>query len=259
MPRFKTSLVAAALAGLLALPAARTIFAKDDTSKSATSEASSAPNTLTAAEKAEGWKLLFDGKSLDGWHNFKSKDVKPGWEVKDGTLMCVDPHNAGDIITADKYDWFELQVDYNISKGGNSGIIFRIGDKGGAVWQTGPELQLQDNQNAKDPQLSGWLYDLYKPEIDPKTGNPLDATKPHGEWNHVRLLVSPDKCVHEMNGVKYIEYVWGSDDFKAHIAKSKFKDMEGFAKQPSGYIGLQGDHGQVSFRNIKIRPIEAKK
>jgi hypothetical protein len=179
--------------------------------------------------------------------------------VKDGTLMCVDPKNAGDIVTADKYEWFELQLDYNISEGGNSGIIFRIGDSGGAVWQTGPELQLQDNQNAHDPQLSGWLYQLYKTENDPKTDKPLDATKPHGEWNHVRLLVSPEKCVHEMNGVKYFEYVWGSEDFNKRIAASKFASMKGFAKEPSGYIGLQGDHGQVSFRNIKIRAIEAKK
>lgn len=131
------------------------------------------------------------------------------------------------------------------------------------MWQTGPELQLQDNEKAKDPQLSGWLYDLYKPENDPKTGKRLDATKPHGEWNHVHLLLSPEKCIHEINGVKYFEYVWGSEDFKDRIAKSKFasknRGMEGFAKEPSGYIGLQGDHGQVSFRNIKIRPIEGKK
>ena len=259
MPRLKKSLIAAALAGLLALPAARALFAKDEATKSAASEASAAPNTLTDAEKAAGWKLLFDGKSLGGWSNFKKKDVRPGWQVKDGAMVCVDPHNAGDIVTAEKFDWFELQLDYNISEGGNSGIIFRVGDTGNAVWQTGPELQLQDNEHWKDPQLAGWLYELYKPEVDPKTGKPLDATKPHGEWNHVRLLVTPEKCVHEINGVKYFEYVWGSDDFNARIAKSKFKGMKGFAKEPSGYIALQGDHGQVSFRNIKIRPIEATK
>jgi hypothetical protein len=256
----KSTLAAAALAGLLALPLAGNLFAADDAApKSTASAAAAEPNTLSAAEKADGWKLLFDGKSLDGWTNYKKKDVRPGWQVKDGALACVDPKNAGDIVTGEKFDWFELQLDYNISEGGNSGIIFRVGDEGGAVWATGPELQLQDNQHAHDPQLAGWLYELYKSEPDPKTGKPIDATKPHGEWNHVRLLVSPDKCVHEINGVKYLEYVWGSDDFKDRIAKSKFKGMKGFAKEPTGYIALQGDHGQVSFRNIKIKPIEAKK
>src|SRR5271166_2349312 len=77
-------------------------------------EQPSVGNSLTEAEKKAGWKLLFDGKSLDGWHNFKRKDTRPGWQVKDGTLTCVDPANAGDIVTADKYGWFELSIEYNI-------------------------------------------------------------------------------------------------------------------------------------------------
>src|SRR3954469_9221777 len=77
------------------------------------------PNTLTAEEQAAGWKLLFNGKDLSGWANFKKTDVKPGWQVKDGTLACVDPHNAGDIVTSGQYGAFELQLDYNISEGGN--------------------------------------------------------------------------------------------------------------------------------------------
>jgi hypothetical protein len=208
-------------------------------------------NVLTDDEKKAGWKLLFDGKSLDGWHNFKSKDVRPGWQVKDGILMCVDPHNAGDLCTNDQYDWFELQLDYNISHGGNSGIIYHITDVGGAVWITGPECQLLDNKDGTDPQKSGWLYQLYKSDVD--------ATKPAGQWNHIRLLLSPEKCEHDMNGVKYFEYVLGSDDFKERVAKSKFASMKDFAKSDIGYLALQGDHGQVSFRNIKIRPIEQKK
>ena len=134
------------------------------------------------------WQSLFDGKTLTGWNNFKKKDIKPGWQVKDGNLVCVDPKNASDLCTADQYGWFELSIDYNINKAGNSGIIFHVTEEGGAVWATGPELQLQDNANAKDPQLCGWLYQLYKPEIDPKTGKPLDATKPFGEWNTIKLI-----------------------------------------------------------------------
>jgi hypothetical protein len=224
---------------------------------SSMSSAASEPNTLTPAEKDAGWKLLFDGQTFSGWHNFKQDGVRPGWQVKDGALVCADPHNAGDIVTTDKFDWFELQLDYNISEGGNSGIMYHVTDAGDRVWQTGPEFQLEDNQKAADPLRCGWLYALYKPPVDPATGKTRDATKPVGQWNHVRLVISPDKCLHEINGVKYFEYVLGSDDFNARVAKSKFGKMPFFAKFNSGYIALQGDHGSVSFRNIKIRPLPA--
>ena len=217
------------------------------------------PNTLTAAEKTAGWKLLFDGQGFTGWHNFKNDGVRPGWQVKDGALVCVDPHNAGDIVTPDKFGWFELQLDYNISEGGNSGIMYHVTDDGGAVWATGPEFQLEDNAKAADPVRCGWLYALYQPPVDPATGKILDAIKPAGEWNHVRLVISPEKCVHEINGVKYFDYVLGSDDFNERVAKSKFSKMPGFAKAASGYIALQGDHGSISFRNIRIRPLTTGK
>jgi hypothetical protein len=216
-------------------------------------------NTLTEEEKSAGWKLLFDGKDFEGWHNFKREGVRPGWQVKDGALVCTDPHNAGDIVTNDKFDWFELELDYNISVGGNSGIMYHVTDEGGAVWATGPEFQLEDNKAAADQIRCGWLYALYQPPIDPKTDKTLDATKPAGEWNHIRLLISPEKCEHDINGVKYFEYVLGSEDFNSRVAKSKFASMPHFAKSKSGYLALQGDHGEVSFRNIKIRPLGAAK
>jgi len=233
-------------------------IAADSAPAAAPAASDSKVNELTDAEKAAGWRLLFDGTTLDGWHNFKKTGVRPGWKVENGTLICADPHNAGDIVTADKFGWFELELDYNISEGGNSGIMFHVTDDGGAVWATGPEFQLEDNVKAADPQRCGWLYALYQPPIDPATGKPLDATKPVGEWNHVRLVISPEKCEHFINGVKYFEYVLGSEDFNARVAKSKFAHMPGFAKAPEGYIALQGDHGQVSFRNIKIRTLPAK-
>ena len=219
------------------------------------SNSAAKPNTLTKAEKAAGWQLLFDGKDFDGWHNFKKDGVRPGWQIKDGVLVCADPHNAGDLVTSNQFGAFELELDYNISEGGNSGIIFHITNESGAVWATGPEFQLEDNAKAADSQRCGWLYALYQPPLDEKTGKILDATKPAGEWNHVRLLVTPEKCVHEINGVKYFEYVIGSDDFNARVAKTKFAKMPLFAKSPDGFIALQGDHGSVSFRNIKIRPL----
>ena len=136
--------------------------------------------------------------------------------------------------------------------------MYHVTDKGGAVWATGPEFQLEDNQKAADKIRCGWLYALYQPPLDPATGKTLDATKPVGQWNTVRLVLTPEKCEHYVNGVKYFEYVLGSEDFKDRVAKSKFGKMPDFAKSDTGYIALQGDHGQVAFRNIKVRPIEAK-
>jgi hypothetical protein len=213
-------------------------------------------NKLSAEEKSAGWQLLFNGSDLQGWHNFGSKGVRQGWQVTDGILVCADPHNAGDLCTAKEFEWFELKLEYNIARGGNSGIMFHVADTGSYAWETGPELQLEDNARARDSIRSGWLYALYQPPDDPRTGKPLDATKPAGEWNEIRLVVSPNKCLHEMNGVKYFEYVLDSEEFKEKVALSKFREMPKFAKTRRGRIVLQGDHGQISFRNIRIRPID---
>jgi len=209
------------------------------------------PVELTDAERKDGWKLLFDGKDLTGWHSFGRKEVRPGWQVEDGAILCADPHDAGDLCTNDQYGDFELVLDYCIAPGGNSGIMFHVTDAGGATWATGPECQLLDNKAGRDPQKAGWLYGLYDTDVD--------ATRPAGQWNHLRLLITKDKCEHVMNGVKYFDYVLHSDDFEQRLAKSKFASMPKFAKFDAGYIALQGDHGLISFRNIKIRPIEAKK
>ncbi len=253
-----TSLVAASAlaAGLMATAQDA---AKPAAEKPAAAPATAAQNTLTEAETKAGWELLFNGKDLTGWNNFKSDKVRKGWQVVDGDLVCVDPHDAGDLCTKGEYDWFELSLDFKMGEGANSGIIYHVTNAGGAVWATGPELQLEDNAKATDPQRCGWLYGLYKPEIDPKTNAPLDATKPAGEWNHLRLILSPEKCVHEINGVKYFEYVLGSEDFKKRVAASKFGSMKNFAKFDKGFLALQGDHGKVSFRNIKLLPIKAAK
>jgi hypothetical protein len=215
-------------------------------------------NTLSEAQKRDGWQLLFNGVDFNGWKNFKRDGIRPGWQVRDGVLICADPKNAGDLVTTQKFDAFELELEYNIAAAGNSGILFHVTDEGGAVWATGPEFQLEDNARASDPQRCGWLYGLYQPPIDPATGKPLDATKPAGEWNHVRLLVSPEKCEHVINGKKYFDYVIGSDDFNRRVAASKFSRMPLFAKSGNGYLALQGDHGQVSFRNIRVRRLPQK-
>lgn len=212
-----------------------------------------APNTLTAAEKAAGWKLLFDGKTTAGWRNFKKSDLGTGWKVQDGALVRADK-GAGDIVTADKFAAYELLLDYNISKEGNSGLMFHVTEDADAPWHTGPEIQIQDNVDGHDPQKSGWLYQLYKPAG--KDGEEQDATKPAGQWNTLRILITPEKCATWMNGELYYEYVKGSDDWNSRVAKSKFAKMEHFGKPTTGHICLQ-DHGNlVRFRNIKIRPIK---
>jgi len=208
-----------------------------------------APNTLSAEEKAAGWKLLFDGQSLSGWRNYKKPDLSPGWKVENGAIVRG-TERAGDIITTEQYGAFELVVEYKISPGGNSGLMYHVLEEGQAPWHTGPEIQIQDNATGRDAQKSGWLYQLYQAEID--------AAKPAGEWNQLRVLVTPEKCGTWMNGKLYYEYVKGSKDWDERVAKSKFAKLPNFGKATKGHICLQ-DHGNpVSFRNIKIRALDGK-
>ncbi|MEZ6129088.1 MAG: DUF1080 domain-containing protein [Planctomycetaceae bacterium] len=212
-----------------------------------TAKAQDAINTLTDEEKQAGWKLLFDGSNVDQWRNYKKDNVSDGWKIKDGVLSRVDK-GAGDIITRQQYAAFELVLDYNISKGGNSGLMFHVTEEEQTPWRTGPEIQIQDNVDGHDPQKAGWLYQLYRSETD--------ATHPAGEWNTLRIMITPEKCEQWMNGTKYCEYVKGSDDWKERVAASKFKAFANFGIPTKGHICLQ-DHGNlVSFRNIKIREVK---
>lgn len=204
-------------------------------------------NSLTEKEKADGWELLFDGKTTQGWRNYRSQDISDGWKVIDGALTRA-ADRAGDIMTAGEYGSFELLIDYKIAPGGNSGIMYHVTEEEDRPWKTGPEVQILDNEKGRDPQKAGWLYQLYRPDTD--------ATNPAGEWNSLRILITPTKCEHYMNGVKYVEYVKGSADWDRRVAKSKFSSAPRFGKATSGHIVLQ-DHGNfVAYRNIKIRKID---
>ena len=210
--------------------------------------ADAAPNTLTDEEKAAGWKLLFDGKTTSGWRNYNKTTIAPGWKVENGALVRGS-EAGGDIVTEGKYGAFELSLEYNISKGGNSGLMFHVEETSNPPWHTGPEIQIQD-VGGRDPQKPGWLYQIYQAEVD--------AAKPAGEWNQLKILITPEKCATWMNGKLYYEYVKGSKDWDERVAKSKFAKMPKFGKPTSGVICLQ-DHGNpVSFRNIKIREVKAK-
>lgn len=205
------------------------------------------PNTLTEAEKAAGWRLLFDGQTLHGWRNYRKPDISPGWKVEDGALVRA-AAGAGDIITVEQFEAFELSLEYNISPGGNSGLMYHVTEEASTPWRTGPEIQIQDTGSAaKDPQKAGWLYQLYRAEVD--------AARPAGQWNQIRILITPQKCATWLNGQLYYEYVKGSDDWNERVAKSKFAREPAFGKATRGHICLQ-DHGNpVRFRNIKIRVI----
>lgn len=238
------------------------VLAADDAkTPPAKADATAAPaNALSDKEKADGWKLLFDGTSTAGWRNYNKKDaaVSDKWQVKDGALTLT-AKGGGNLITVDQYESYELVLDYRISKGGNSGLIFHVQEvEKKQPYDSGPEIQIQDNAAGHDPQLAGWLYQLYKPATDEKTGKPIDATKPVGEWNTIRFVLDAGKGEVFMNGQKYESFEVGSDEWKAKVAKSKFATWANFAKAKKGHICLQ-DHGdEVAFRNIKIRPIAAK-
>ncbi len=206
-------------------------------------------NKLTPEEEKAGWKLLFNGKDTSGWRNYKKDTVGPGWQVVDGALSRVEK-GAGDIITKDEFGAFELTLDWNISPGGNSGVMYHVKETANTPWQTGPEIQIQDNVGGHDPQKAGWLYQFYKSD--------KDATKPAGEWNTLRILITPEKCEHTMNGVKYFEYVKGSDEWKKLLAESKFSKFPEFGIYDRGHICLQDHDNLVSYRNIKIRVLDGK-
>jgi len=209
------------------------------------------PNTLSDAEIQAGWTLLFDGHRIDQFRNYRAEGVKEAWQVKDGALTLT-KKGGGDLITKKQYGSFELKLDYRISLGGNSGLMYHVAETESTPWKTGPEIQIQDNTKGRDPQKAGWLYQLYRP------AEGVDATHPSGEWNTLHILITPEKCVQWMNGTKYVQYIKGSEDWKQRVAQSKFSKFPNFGLQTSGHVCLQ-DHGDVvSFRNIKIRQIKSQ-
>lgn len=218
--------------------------------------AADAPNTLTRPESLSGWKLLFDGKSTEGWRSYRKEGVSDGWKIIKGTLVRASD-GAGDLITQKKYKYFELALSYKISEGGNSGLMFHVTEDHPEPGLSGPEVQIQDNVAGRDPQKSGWLYQLYKP-VPPswaKETGTLDATRPAGEWNQLFLRVAPNQCEVSMNGALYYRFTLGDESWKEQVAQSKFAQIPGFGAAGEGYICLQ-DHGNlVAFRDIKIREL----
>lgn len=227
-----------------------------------TSDYEVAHNQLTETERAQGWKLLFDGKTTNGIRNFKSETLGGKWRARNGALYFAGKGDAdgwqakdgGDIIITDKeYENYELALDWKISVGGNSGIIYNVieDDSYDYVWQTGPEMQILDNARHPDGQIfrhrAGDLYDLIESKF--VTANPP------GEWNRVRLKVNNGHVEQWLNGYKVVEFDLWNEQWNEMVANSKFKEMPGFGTGRKGHVSLQ-DHGdQVWFRNIKIREL----
>ncbi|HVU54160.1 MAG TPA: DUF1080 domain-containing protein [Puia sp.] len=217
------------------------------------------PNTLTKKEKKEGWKLLFDGKTTKGWHTYLRDTVGAKWQVQDNALV-FDPsqpaEGGGDIVTNDVYENFELRLEWKISKGGNSGIIFDVQEdpKYGATYLTGPEMQVLDNidasDNKKQNHLAGCLYDM-------AGDSTVSRPKPVGEWNEVRLVQNKGHLSFWLNGIKTYEGQIGSEEWNNMVANSKFKSkaFSDFAKVAKGKIALQQHPGSSQWRNIKILPL----
>jgi len=225
-------------------------------------EEENAMNKLTEQEIEEGWTLLFDGETTNGWRGYNKESFpEQGWEVVDGTLHCIgsgrgEAGSGGDIITEKRFKNFELKLEWKIAEGGNSGIFYLAQEKPGEpIWHNAPEMQVLDNERHMDANLgkngnrqAGALYDLIPAE--PQT------TKPAGEWNQVKIYCEKGLVVHYMNGEKILEYHLWTPDFKKLIGESKFNEYSDFAEYDEGHIGLQ-DHGDdVWYRNIKIRELE---
>jgi hypothetical protein len=222
-----------------------------------------APNTLTPQEKKEGWQLLFDGKSYKGWHKYGGAKVGDAWVINDNSIHLDagakrnewQIAEGGDIVTDQAFGDFHLQYDWKVDKGGNSGVIFYIHEdttKYRWGWQTGPEMQVLDNERHSDAKIhkhrAGDLYDLIASSSEP--------VKPALEWNHAEIKSEKGKLNFYLNGVNVVSTQLWDDAWKALIAGSKFKDMPGFGTYREGKISLQ-DHGdKVWYRNIKIKKLK---
>lgn len=223
------------------------------------------PNTLTEYEKKEGWKLLFDGKTNNGWVGaYKKTFPEKGWEIKDGIIKVLpatggESTNGGDIVTKEEYNAFDFSFEFKLTAGANSGVKYFVtlneNNQGSAI---GLEYQLLDDTLHPDAKMGlngnrtlSSLYDLIKANKQSR------FIKQPGKWNTARIIVYPNNHVeHYLNGVKVLEYERGSQSYRDLVAISKYKVWQNFGEARQGHILLQ-DHGnEVSFRSLKIKRLD---
>ena len=220
---------------------------------------STGKTVLSSSERNDGWKLLFDGQSSNGWHRYGGGKIDSAWKQTDGMLwLDVNAKKAQnvkgdwDIVTDEEYENFDLQIEWKISNKGNSGIVFLIHEdkpKYNWPWETGPEMQVLDNNGHPDAKINkhraGDLYDLVASRIE--------TVKPAGEWNLARIHLLNGRLDLYLNGENVVSTTLWDDNWKKMVAASKWKNYPDFTKYHKGHIGLQ-DHGDVVYyRNIKIK------
>jgi hypothetical protein len=212
------------------------------------------PGAPARAQSAAGpWRALFDGTSLAAWRGYRMTTVPPEWKIVDGALTKTE--KTVDLVSRDVFGDFELELDWKIGRGGNSGILYRGNEMYDHVYMTAPEYQLLDDLGAEDNKsashIAGALYDLISA--------PGGYSRPVGFWNETRLIVRGNTGEHWLNGVRLLRYEMGSGTWKAAYESSKFSKgtwPKEFATLPSGHLAIQGDHdGELSLRNIRVREL----
>ena len=206
---------------------------------------------LSCSQNSE-WISLFDGKNVNGLRGYKMENFPwDSWVIKNATLKTIPGKHGVDLISEGIFEDFELELEWKLQSGGNSGIFYFASEEGDYIWQSAPEMQVLDNLGHRDRfrkvTSAGALYDLIAPS--------KEMVKPIGEFNKVKIISKNKKIEHWLNGEKIVEYKVGSDHIQNLISKSKFNSMPLFFKSSYGHIGLQGDHGEVWYRNIRIREL----
>jgi hypothetical protein len=206
---------------------------------------------IAQPSRADGpWKSLFDGRSLNGWSHFRESGPIKGWTVVDGAITRTG--SGGDIVTIDQFGDFELELEWKISPGGNSGIFYRIDPAAEATYLSGPEMQVLDDDRHADGKSrltsAGACYGLY--------AAPAGHLKPVGQWNQVRIVARGAHVEHWLNGSKLLEYELWSPEWLGKVSQGKFAANPGYGRATRGHIAVQ-DHGDwVAYRNIRIREIK---
>ena len=212
-------------------------------------------NALSTEEKEQGYKLLFDGKTMNGWRTYQNKP-SPSWLVDSGTLHCKgSAANYGaitaDLMTADPYENFDLLVDWKISPRGNSGILYMVTEDSAYSYLSGPEYQIIDDKNFPE-KLEDWQLTAANYAMHPA---PSAAPNPVGEWNHTRIVVNKGHVEHWLNGKKVVEYDLYSDDWTKKKMSGKWKDVASYGQSKKGHIAFQNHGSEAWFKNIKIKEL----
>ena len=212
-------------------------------------------NILTEQETSAGWKLLFDGKTLEGWRMYQNK-AADAWGVKNGELYCKGSETdksdlRADIITTDQFENYELIIDWKISPEGNSGIMYHVTEEFEAAYLSGPEYQLIDDEGFPE-KLEDWQKTASDYAMYTATSRP---TNPVGQYNTSKIVVNGANREYWLNGVKVLEFEAWTPDWENRKATGKWKDTPGYGLAKKGYICLQDHGGGVWFKNIKIRKL----